>query len=52
MLEFFFLVFFVAFLAFVATAPQEAIQIFLMFAWIALLLPSAYLIIKGLFSLL
>lgn len=52
MLELFTVVLFVAFLAFVAISPQEVIQIFLMFAWIALLLPSAYLIIKGLFSLL
>ncbi|SEM81729.1 hypothetical protein SAMN05216404_101236 [Nitrosospira multiformis] len=44
--------FFVAFLAFVATAPTEAIQIFLMFAWIGMLIPSVYLLLKGLFSLL
>ena len=52
MLGLFTVVLFVAFLAFVATAPTEAIQIFLMFAWIGLLLPSVYLLLKGLFSLL
>jgi len=43
---------FVTFLAFVATAPTEAIQIFPMFTWIGLLLPSVYLLLKGLLSLL
>ncbi|HEU4855273.1 MAG TPA: hypothetical protein VFS89_08315 [Nitrosospira sp.] len=39
MLGLFTVVLFVAFLAFVATAPTEAIQIFLMFAWIGMLIP-------------
>jgi hypothetical protein len=52
MLELFTVVLFVAFLAFVATAPTEAIQIFLMLVWIGMLIPSVYLLLKGLFSLL
>ena len=43
---------FIAFITFVALAPTEAIQIFLMLAWIGLLIPSIYLLLKGLFSLL
>jgi hypothetical protein len=52
MLGLFTIVLFVAFLAFIALSPTEVIQIFLMVAWIGLLLPSVYLLIKGLFSLL
>jgi hypothetical protein len=52
MLELFTVILFVAFLAFVAISPQEVIQIFLMLAWIGMLIPSVYLIFKGLLALL
>jgi len=45
-------VLFVAFLAFVGTAPQEAIQLFLFLTWSAMGLTVLWTLVSGLWSLL
>ena len=50
MLELFTVLFFGGFLAFVAIAPNQVIQIFLMFTWIGMLLTTVYQFVKALLS--
>jgi hypothetical protein len=52
MFEALFVIFFVAFLAFVGTAPQEAIQLFLFLTWSAMSLTVLWTLVSGLWSLL
>jgi hypothetical protein len=43
-------IFFIAFMAFIAIAPEDAIQIFLALSWLGMLLASVYTLLSGLMS--